>query len=215
MSRQMPTVLIVVVWLLTVICALFIGGFLKSYMSKKGEDLATHEDIEKLVDQMRAVTTATKEIEAKISGEVWDRQKRWELRRDLLLDAVKKTGELNDALTSFHAVCMTEKMMQSMGKARSDEKKVEAGETFGKAANDFDRAISLVRLICEDEAIKGFHAFGLMSRLLYQEMAGGNPEAFLQKTKEYVEKQKTVTAAIRKELGIDNPSPVKQAPEAK
>jgi hypothetical protein len=214
MSGQMPTVLNADVWLLSVICALFIGGFLKSYMSKKGENLATHEDIEKLVDQVRAVTTATKEIEAKISGEVWDRQKRWELRRDLLLDAVNKTGELDDAITNFHAVCMTEKMMQSLGKAPNNENKVESGARFGKAANNFDRAVSLVRVICGDETIKGFHAFGLMSRLLYQEMSGGNPEAFVQKTKEYVEKQKEVTAAIRKELGVA-PSPVIQTPEAK
>jgi len=29
---------------LSVLLALFIGGFLKSYMCKKGENLATHED---------------------------------------------------------------------------------------------------------------------------------------------------------------------------
>jgi hypothetical protein len=31
------------------------------------------------VDQVEAVTTATKQIEARISNEVWDRQKRWEM----------------------------------------------------------------------------------------------------------------------------------------
>ncbi|MGC2282950.1 MAG: hypothetical protein WA603_23270 [Candidatus Acidiferrales bacterium] len=210
----METLLLAILWALSVIVALVVGRFLKSYMSQKGENLATHEDIEKLVDQMRAVTTATKEIEAKISDEVWDRQKRWELRRDLLLDAVKKSGEPDDAVTNFHAVCMTEKMMQSLGKAPNNENKVESGARFWKAANNFDRAVSLVRVICGDETIKGFHALGLMSRLLYQEMSGGNPEAFVQKTKEYVEKQKEVTAAIRRELRIA-PSPVIQASEAK
>lgn len=34
-----------VVWGLSVIAALFVGGFLKSYMSKKGENLATQEDV--------------------------------------------------------------------------------------------------------------------------------------------------------------------------
>jgi len=37
-------------WPLSVIVSLFIGAFLKSYMGKKGENLATHEDIEKLVE---------------------------------------------------------------------------------------------------------------------------------------------------------------------
>ncbi len=48
-------------------------GYFKAYGAKKGENRAMQEDIRKL-------TTATKEIEAKISNEMWDRQKRWELR---------------------------------------------------------------------------------------------------------------------------------------
>jgi hypothetical protein len=42
-----------ILWPLSVLAALFVGGFLKSYFSKKGENLATHEDIQKLVDQVR------------------------------------------------------------------------------------------------------------------------------------------------------------------
>lgn len=50
------------------------GAHIGAYLKKKGENLATHEDIDKLVDQVRAVTQTTKEIEAKISDEMWDRQ---------------------------------------------------------------------------------------------------------------------------------------------
>jgi hypothetical protein len=64
------------------------GAYLGSYLKKKGENLATHEDIGKLVDQMAAVTMATKEIEAKISDDAWSRQKRSELRRDIMLETV-------------------------------------------------------------------------------------------------------------------------------
>jgi len=38
-------------------------------------NLATHEDIDKLVEQVSTVAKTTKEIKAKISNEVWDRQK--------------------------------------------------------------------------------------------------------------------------------------------
>jgi hypothetical protein len=68
----MEKLLIPALWVLTVLAGGFIG-FMAAYLKKKGENLATHEDITKLVDQVRAVTTATKEIEAKISTEVWDR----------------------------------------------------------------------------------------------------------------------------------------------
>jgi type IV secretory pathway VirB4 component len=50
------------------------GAFLGSYLKKKGENLATHEDIDKLVAQISAVTTTAKQIEATISNEMWQRQ---------------------------------------------------------------------------------------------------------------------------------------------
>jgi hypothetical protein len=74
-------------------------GFLAGYMKKKGETLATHEDIGKLVQQMSAVTKATKDIEAKISSDVWYRQKRWELKRDILLEGIKRIAALDEAQT--------------------------------------------------------------------------------------------------------------------
>ena len=43
------------------------GTYLGSYFKKKGENLATHDDIDKLVNQVSAVTAATKQIEEKLS----------------------------------------------------------------------------------------------------------------------------------------------------
>jgi hypothetical protein len=52
------------------------AAFFGAYLRKKGENLATHEDIDKLVKQVSAVTTATKQIEAKITraSRVYERQ---------------------------------------------------------------------------------------------------------------------------------------------
>jgi hypothetical protein len=43
------------------------GAYFGSYLRKKGENLATHEDVDKLVEQVSAVTAATKQIEARIT----------------------------------------------------------------------------------------------------------------------------------------------------
>jgi hypothetical protein len=53
-----------------------LGAYLGSYLKKKGENLATHEDVEKPVQQVSAVTAATKQIEAKITraSRVYERQ---------------------------------------------------------------------------------------------------------------------------------------------
>jgi hypothetical protein len=73
---------------LTVIGAWF-ASYMGSYMRKKGENLATHEDLDKLVKQLEATTNATKAIEARISHETWGRQKNWEMKRDALVSVVR------------------------------------------------------------------------------------------------------------------------------
>jgi hypothetical protein len=77
------------------------GAYVGSYLKRKGENLATHEDIGKLVAQVGAVTQATKEIEARISDEVWNRQRQWELKRELLLETVKGLAELERAMSIY------------------------------------------------------------------------------------------------------------------
>jgi hypothetical protein len=46
----------------------WLGSFLGAYLKKKGENLATHEDIDKPVDQVAVVTRATKQIELRKSS---------------------------------------------------------------------------------------------------------------------------------------------------
>jgi hypothetical protein len=58
------------------------GFWLKSYfgpyLASKAKNLATHEDIQKLVDQVRE----TEMVKSQIADSVWDRQARWSAKRD-------------------------------------------------------------------------------------------------------------------------------------
>ena len=53
-----------------------ISTYIGAYLRKKGENLATHEDVDRLVAQVSAVTQVTKQIEAKVekSSKVYERQ---------------------------------------------------------------------------------------------------------------------------------------------
>lgn len=51
------------------------GAYFGGYLRKKGENLATHEDIRKLTDQVAAVTTTTEQIKTEISDAAWNRQR--------------------------------------------------------------------------------------------------------------------------------------------
>jgi hypothetical protein len=93
--------------LLTIIGA-GISAYFGAYLKKKGENLATHEDINKVLVEVRATTQATKEIEAKISDEVWDRQKRWELKREVLFEAMRRVADIDEVLNTLNAILQVE-----------------------------------------------------------------------------------------------------------
>ena len=100
-----------------------LGAYLGAYLKKKNENLATHEDIDKLVDQMRAVTAATKEVESKIEGKAWDRQRLWELKRDVLFEINKAITEMVNSLAVLNRVVETgqhDEGGSSMGKESGD-----------------------------------------------------------------------------------------------
>jgi len=198
----METALIVVAWVLSVLLAVFVGGFLKSYMSKKGENLATHEDINKLVDQVRAVTITAKEIEAKISSDVWDRQKRWELRRDILFEIARKVGRSLKAIENLYAIYNSEKIGEREGRSPRMEKRAEAFTDWNNAAAEFDGLQILASASCGKDLIAAVLEFGAFTRQLANRITEGQPEAFMSSAEDLVRKMKDITLAIRKELEI-------------
>jgi hypothetical protein len=70
------------------------GGYLGAYLKRKGENLATKEDIAE-------ITRVQEEIKAKISDDVWDRQRQWELKRDVVFDVVRALADLDMAVNKF------------------------------------------------------------------------------------------------------------------
>jgi hypothetical protein len=87
--------LLIIWWALSVIAALFLGSFLKPYLSRKAENLATKEDVAEL-------TRIAKKIEADISNDVWSRQRQWELKKEVCFEVLKQL-----ALAQWHFPVIT------------------------------------------------------------------------------------------------------------
>ena len=85
-------------WVLLAAIASGFGGYFGSYLNKKGENLATKEDFKDLKDQTAELARATKEIEAKIDDKVWNRQRQWELKKEIFIEATRSVAKADETL---------------------------------------------------------------------------------------------------------------------
>lgn len=72
-------------------------SYLESHAAKKGEIDAIEGSLEKVVRHLETQTTAVQAIEAKFSGQLWNEQERWNLKRDCYIGLVEYWSSLAEA----------------------------------------------------------------------------------------------------------------------
>jgi hypothetical protein len=126
------------------LAGLFSSSFLPSYMKKKGENLATKEDIQELARQTAILTQAAKEIEARISIGVWSQQQRWDVQKTALLESLKELATA-EAFLSRLVYTFSDTTDHSEGWA---ERRKEANEKYADAMNNFWRTQLAMEIVC-------------------------------------------------------------------
>jgi hypothetical protein len=181
-----------------------LGAFVGAYLRKKGENLATHEDIGRLVDQVSAVTKATKEIEAKISDEVWDRQRLWELKRDAFFALVKAESEAKHQfialVSNYDSVKNDAPDSQYAAQA-----KTKAGEAWLAVLGDFEVARAQAALVCGREVEERLNSLAGFLKSSAKAIAHGESE-FTRYNAKLNEERDALFKAVRKELASGNSS---------
>lgn len=183
----------VILWFVVVGVGSFGGAWFGAYFKKKGENYATREDVGEL-------TRITKEIEAKISDEVWNRQRRWEFKRDVLLEATKRLGTYHEA---FSAVCIA--FMSEEGTPGLEQNRIDRLKAWNVATNEYTTSTRmLVDLVCGKEARVAFREFGRITREAAIEVSDGKRDSLEKLARESRVKYAAACKALRKELGIDD-----------
>jgi hypothetical protein len=128
---------------LNVIAAIF-TAFFKGYAEKKGENLATKEDLQDVVSQMKAVTQATKEIEAKFADQTSSRNRLLEMRREVAFAAAKCLGNFDNVLIS--SLAEASRIFNSGEREYTDRLRLEHGryETITATLMELKGQIALV-----------------------------------------------------------------------
>lgn len=167
-----------------------VGAYIGSYLKKKGENLATHEDIDKLVKQMAAVTQATKEIEAKISNDAWDRQRRWDVKRDVVFQVLTELGELQDAAIRYNATKTAESVDLETAKDNI--------QGYYEAYRAVRKSHNLILLTCNLASQKAFFELDMHLASLAQSTQAPDSAMIMVKLNAFID-------AMKKELNLNEP----------
>lgn len=181
------------------------GTYFGAYLKKKGENLATHEDIKQVIEQVRTVTTVTKEIESKISNDVWDRQKRWELKREVLFETTKRLAATDDVLLTLYSLRqIEEKEHKDPNDPAWVSTRHDAIAKWSTVSAALSQARELVGIVCELETVRAVNSVGVYAENLAHELANGGESAVFSKTQaERFKLLSDARSAIRKELRVD------------
>jgi hypothetical protein len=181
--------------LLTTLIGAWVGSFVGSYLKKKGENIATHEDINKLVEQVAAVTKTTKEIEAKISDEVWDRQRQWEVRKEALIELAKTLASFTNASISLDsAMRAIDPTGMAVGRALDDH---------ARASGELEQAEAVATLVCGEQMRQAFNELNVVLRQFTGDVLAKRFTEARGKLTTIVLKTRALQKVMRTELGLE------------
>ena len=175
------------------VVGLFSHSFLPSYMKKKGENLATKGDIQDLAAQTALLTQTAKEIETKITDKVWDRQKRWELKRDQILLVSENAAAVKNSIVSLHGICQTELKAKAQGQPERTGRLTEVANAWNLAADDLERTALTISLVCGAELFNALSSFIILTRDVAMKIVAGDGEAFSKQSDQNAPRTVTVS----------------------
>jgi hypothetical protein len=180
---------------LTTLVASGFGAYFSGYFKKKGERVATQEDIEKVRHEVEVVTTATRSIEARISHEVWERQRTWELKREMLVDLTKRLAAVDDALVSVRTA-------EGLAGDEFAEARLKAVQKWKATTTEFDETRLLVDIVCGREIKIACDTLRLCVNDIFASVRKDSTSYGEKAGMELARCIFAVKEAIRKELGI-------------
>jgi hypothetical protein len=154
------------------------GAYLGAYLKKKGENLATAEDLHQLLIQVESVTQTTKTIEAAISDKMWNRQRQWELKRDAVLSAIESLGRADDALLAMVLAILKAREEGPKITPFIDQKRNACLDIWKEAISTYDEKRRVISLVCSKETSHAFQRAGHQIRTGASKVFKGEVKTF-------------------------------------
>jgi hypothetical protein len=184
----------------------WLGAYFSAYWKKKGEQAATHDDLENVLKEVRAVTKTTEEIKADISAGLWDRQKRWEIKREVLFEVVLRIWRSYSVLKNLDVVLRTEIANSTATNLFQMKTKVEENAKWFEAVGALDESGLFIDATCHKSIGGNLWEYRKLAADIAAKIYQNDVNILKSKNIELLGLRNRVLDGIRKELEID-PSP--------
>jgi hypothetical protein len=192
----------IIAFLLSWILRTALAPYLDGYSRKKGENRATDEHLDKLVQQVDAVTKTTESIKAVISDDMWDRQRQWELRRDVVLDAIRTLADLDGAVAELYVVWSIPIHKTKQAEDALNSKRIEAIKLFSRCSSSFQRAHTVADVAIGGKLSRSISAYFQSALLLVGKMRSDRTSFNINAREDLAKLHNAVILSAREALGI-------------
>jgi len=162
----------------------------QSYAQEKGKNLARAEDLDRILTEVRAVTASQKQIEAKISDQVWERQWCLNQKRDAYVGLLSAFTDLRSTYG---------RMVNALRVSNSDEDYGNVEAKIPDRMASIDRAVLFARLFVSQRALDAVEVYR-SRKYPGERLARANAGYTIVK-----EVEDAIVAAARADLGLAPP----------
>jgi hypothetical protein len=180
-----------------------IAAYYGAYFKKRGEDQAMKEGFAEVLRQTTETTKATKAIEAKISEEVWDRQKQWELKREVLFDTARRMSTAWDILKNLENHLQTGIKNPAGKTAPWVQLGIDENTKWFRAMAALHESRLFITVTCGKEVLGAINKYVHLITMVAAKIHQGDPTIFKSSWAQLDTLHDAVSASIRKELGVD------------
>jgi hypothetical protein len=179
-------------------CVAGVSAYPGSYLRKKGENTALHEDINKLVDQVSAVTAATETIRAQIGSDLWTRQIVWQQKREAYAKVLTVSHAVRESLIDLS------QSFRASGRSATEEQREATDQIVGKAQDHYflELAPALGREIDIAEIFLGHPAVKVLEEFRHWRHSAESGTGFPERVDFVAGWRTRLIDAARKDLGV-------------
>lgn len=181
-----------------------------AYSGEKGKNVARKEDLNAIVAEIRAVTITQKEIEAKISGDVWHEQMLFTQRRDIYLELIRILQDISNGANNLSYIIGTLKRS-----AQNEVEQTSMREHFQKqlkelttARSNFMTASASAVIFCGQQCYLAIRKFSVVVPPGPDLMYDTSIEWADEQARTSNELRLDLVSAAREELGVTKKPPI-------